>query len=149
MNEHQQKPGFQIRRLHQSAVAIFVREMSAAELDLTPVQYAVLSALAKTPGLDQAGLAAQVALDKATAGGVVDRLLGKNLISRRVNPANRRARILNITDEGLKALEQSEPVVEMIQDRILAGLSEPERAQFLSLMQKAVAAIKDESRTAG
>jgi DNA-binding MarR family transcriptional regulator len=149
MDPHQQKPGFQIRRLHQSAVAIFVREMGIAALDLTPVQYAVLSALAKAPGLDQAGLAAQVALDKATAGGVVDRLLTKNLITREINPANRRARILNLTKEGVTALEQSEPVVEAIQDKILAGLSETERADFLVLLQKAVAAIKDETRTAG
>ncbi|WP_297108741.1 MarR family transcriptional regulator [uncultured Devosia sp.] len=143
----QQKPGFQIRRLQQSAVAIFLREMAQAGHDLTPVQYAVLSSIAVHPGLDQAGHAGQAALDKATMGGVVDRLVGKGLIARTVNPANRRARILSLTDKGRDVLNQCEPVVNRVQDNILAGLSDLERAQFTALLDKVVEATRDESRT--
>jgi len=144
---HQQKPGFQIRRLQQSAVAIFLREMTLAGHDLTPVQYAALSSVASHPGLDQASLAAQVALDKATMGGVVDRLVAKALVARTVNPANRRARILTITAKGLELLGQSEAVVDQVQQKILSGLSESERNQFVTLLNKVVEATRDESRT--
>jgi DNA-binding MarR family transcriptional regulator len=147
MTQEQQRPGFQIRRLQQSAVAIFLREMALAGHDLTPVQYAVLSAIVAHPGLDQAGLAAQVALDKATMGGVVDRLRAKDLIARAVNPANRRARILTLTPAGRQVLARCEPVVDRVQDKILAGLTEGESTQFIALLGKLVDATRDESRT--
>lgn len=147
MHKDLRKPGFQIRRLQQSAVAIFLREMALAGHDLTPVQYAVLAGIAAHPGLDQAGLAAQVALDKATMGGVIDRLLGKALIDRRINPANRRGRLLGLTDAGRALLEQCEPVVVAVQDKILSALTPAERDQFTALLDRIVDANKDESRT--
>ena len=42
------RPGFLIRRLHQIHVALFLEECRG--FDVTPVQYAVLTALAIAPG---------------------------------------------------------------------------------------------------
>jgi len=146
MTTQQQRPGFLIRRLQQSAVAIFLREMAAAGHDLTPVQYGVLAALAAHPGIDQATLARLVALDKATMGGVVDRLLAKALIARTVNPADRRARQLTLADAGRAELDRCEAVVERVQRKILAGLPEDDQAQFLRLLEKLVEASNQDSR---
>lgn len=141
-----ERPGFLVRRLQQSAVAIFLKEMSAAGHDLTPVQYAVLSAVRASPGPDQATLAGLVALDQATLGGVVSRLLKKGFLTRRIKETDRRSRLLVITEKGLAELEACEPVVDRVQNRILAGLSAPEREQFMDLLAKAVAATNDDSR---
>ncbi len=43
--------GHHIRRLHQIAVAIFLREIGPK--GLTPAQYAVMQAVANAPGIDQ------------------------------------------------------------------------------------------------
>lgn len=141
-----ERPGFLVRRLQQSAVAIFLKEMSAAGHDLTPVQYAVLSAVKASPGPDQATLAGLVALDQATLGGVVTRLLKKEFLTRTVKETDRRSRLLVITEKGLAELAACEPVVDRVQDKILAGLSEPEREQFMRLLAKTVAATNDDSR---
>ena len=42
-------PGYHIRRLHQIAVAIFLQELEPN--GLTPVQYAVMQAVANAPGI--------------------------------------------------------------------------------------------------
>jgi DNA-binding MarR family transcriptional regulator len=139
-------PGFLIRRLQQSAVAIFLREMSTAGHDLTPVQYAALDKVAAHPGLDQASLAKLVALDKVTLGGVVDRLITKGLLERSVNPSDRRAHLLALTEAGRIELDRCAPAVERAQQKILAGLSAEEQAQFLHLLNKLVDATNEDSR---
>ena len=92
----QEMPGHLIRRLHQISVAVFSEHVAAAGLNLTSVQYAALSAIAASPGIDQATLAGSIAYDRVTIGGVVDRLVQKGLIDRRTNERDRRARVLRI-----------------------------------------------------
>ncbi|WP_422076951.1 MarR family winged helix-turn-helix transcriptional regulator [Vannielia sp.] len=133
-------PGHLIRRLNQISVAVFSDRTAEAGLELTPVQYAVLSTLAETEGLGQAALAGAVAYDKVTIGGVLDRMEQKGLVARRVSPRDRRARELSLTAEGEALLAEARPVVAALQAEILAGLDPAERDTFLALLQKATEA---------
>ncbi|MCB1353529.1 MAG: MarR family transcriptional regulator [Rhodobacteraceae bacterium] len=142
----QEMPGHLIRRLHQISVAVFSEHVAAAGLNLTSVQYAALSAIAASPGIDQATLAGSIAYDRVTIGGVVDRLVQKGLIDRRTNERDRRARVLHITPEGETVLREIEPVVAGVQRDILVGLSETERATLIALMRKATEAGNELSR---
>lgn len=130
--------GHLIRRLHQQSTQVFQARTQAAGFDLTSVQFAALDAIAQEPGIDQAGLAATIGFDRATIGGVVDRLEQKGLVERIVNAQDRRARSLNLTREGTRLLASCRPVVESLQGDILAPLSRPERAAFLALAHKAL-----------
>ena len=60
----------------------------------------VLSALHKTPGMTQVELAKTLGLDKTTLMSQLDRLEHDNLIVRRPDPRDRRARIPAITQHG-------------------------------------------------
>ncbi|MEC3860521.1 MarR family transcriptional regulator [Mesobacterium sp. TK19101] len=140
-------PGHLIRRLNQISTSVFQARMKHAGLDLTPVQFAAMTALADNPEIDQATLAGLIAYDRATIGGVVDRLLSKGLILRRVNQKDRRARVLDLTDAGRSLLARLSPIVEDLQPDILTGLSTEERATFVALARKAAAAGNDLSRT--
>ena len=75
-------PGHYIRRLHQIAVAIFLQETEAH--GLTPVQFAALSKVGLTPGVDQRTLAGSIGLDTSTIAGVIDRLEARGLMQRNV-----------------------------------------------------------------
>jgi DNA-binding MarR family transcriptional regulator len=130
--------GHLIRRLHQQSTQVFQTQTQAAGFDLTSVQFATLDAIARQPGIDQAGLAASISFDRATIGGVVDRLEGKGLVRREVSAQDRRARLLRLTPAGERLLADSRPVVEALQAEILAPLSAAERAAFLRLAQKAL-----------
>ena len=139
-------PGHLIRRLNQIAVSVFQERMQALGQDLTPVQFAALQVLHSRPGIDQATLSAMIAYDRATIGGVVDRLEGKGLLERRVSTRDRRARELRLTEGGATVLRRVQPVVEALQGDILAGLDAAEQAQFLALAAKLAQAGTTRSR---
>ncbi|WP_240608110.1 MarR family winged helix-turn-helix transcriptional regulator [Pararhodobacter oceanensis] len=141
-----QMPGYLIRRLNQISTSIFQDRMAALQLDLTPVQFAALSALQVNPGIDQATLAGLIAYDRVTIGGVIDRLSTKGLVARSINARDRRARQVSLTPEGNALLHRITPEVAALQPSILDGLTEAERALFIALAQKAAAASNDRSR---
>jgi MarR family transcriptional regulator, temperature-dependent positive regulator of motility len=130
--------GHLIRRLHQQSMQVFQTQTQAAGFDLTSVQYAALECIAQRPGIDQASLAAAIGFDRATIGGVIDRLERKGLVQRFVSVQDRRARQLNLTTEGEQLLAACRPVVQALQDDILARLSPKEREFFLALAHKAL-----------
>jgi MarR family transcriptional regulator, temperature-dependent positive regulator of motility len=139
-------PGHLIRRLHQISVSIFTARLAEAGFDLTPVQFAALAVIADHPGIDQATLAGLIAYDRVTIGGVVDRLSQKGHIVRTVSKQDRRARELELTDQGRSLLGATTSTIRQVQDQTLAGLSEDERKVFIGLLRKATEAGNDLSR---
>lgn len=130
--------GHVIRRLHQVSTQVFQREVKAAGFDLTPVQFAALDALNDNPGIDQGQLAALIAYDRATIGGVVERLELKGLVRRTVSSRDRRARELTLTAEGGATFRAMLPVVQRLQADILGALTAEERGRFLLLARQAL-----------
>lgn len=136
----QAMPGHLIRRLNQISTQAFARHMQAAGRDLTPVQFAAMDAIADHPGIDQAGVAAAIAYDRATIGGVIDRLEQKGYVARAVSKADRRAREVRLTEAGRALYAETLPVVRALQAEVLPGLTDTERARFMELAAKAIAA---------
>lgn len=146
MLEIYEMPGHLIRRLNQVSVSLFMEETAKKGFDLTPVQYASLSAIEAKPGLDQATLANHIAYDRVTIGGVVDRLVQKELVRRDTNPRDRRARELYLTEKGEETLKEIRPVVWHMQTLLLEGLDAQEQKLFLSLLRKVAEAGNNLSR---
>jgi MarR family transcriptional regulator, temperature-dependent positive regulator of motility len=130
--------GHLIRRLHQQSTQIFLAQTQAAGFDLTSVQFAALDAIAEQPGVDQAGLAATIGFDRATIGGVIERLEAKGLVQREVSEHDRRARRLQLSPQGRRLLAACRPVVQTLQADILAPLTPAEQARFVALARKAL-----------
>ncbi len=141
------QPGHAIRRLHQISVGIFHQETQ--DLNVTPVQYAILQTVRDLPGCDQRTLAGRIALDTSTTAGVVDRLEARGLLGRRVSPDDRRVRLLTLTPAGELLLAQTLPGMQRTQERILEPLSPAQRQQFTELLQLLVAQNNELSRAPG
>ncbi|MDV4144291.1 MarR family transcriptional regulator [Shimia sp. FJ5] len=137
-------PGHLIRRLHQIATHVFSAHAQRAGHDLTPVQFAAMDAIGANPGVDQARIAALIAYDRATIGGVIDRLEKKGLVVRKVSQRDRRAREVFLSTEGRKMVDDVFPIVREMQTDILRGLSDEERETFLSLAAKATNAHRED-----
>ncbi|EBA09640.1 MarR family winged helix-turn-helix transcriptional regulator [Sagittula stellata] len=140
-------PGHLIRRLNQISTQVFSRHMADAGYDLTPVQFAALDAIIDRPGIDQASVAAAIAYDRATIGGVIDRLEQKGLVRREVSRHDRRAREVRPTDDGRTLFEASLPVVTALQDEMLHRLTEAERETFIVLARKAIGPVGEPPAT--
>lgn len=130
--------GHLIRRLHQQSTQVFAQRTQAAGFDLTAVQFAALEAIHAHPATDQARVAELIAYDRATIGGVIERLEQKGWIRRVVSDRDRRAREISLTAEGKRVRTQLLPIVRELQDEMLQPLSRAERAAFLKLARQAL-----------
>ena len=139
-------PGHHIRRLQQIAVGIFMDE--TADVNVTPVQFALLFAASQETGLDQRTLAGRIGLDTSTIGAVVDRLESRGLIERKVSPDDKRVRLLSVTPAGKKLLQGVMPAMLRAQDRMLAPLPKADRSKFMSMLKRIVEENKVWSRAA-
>ena len=125
-------PGNAIRRMQQIAVAIFLQETEPT--GVTPVQFAVLQALATRPDVDPRTLARSIGFDTSTIASVIDRLEGRGVVQRRLDPADRRVRLISLTPDGEALLDQVVPGMWRAQERMLQPLPENERAEFMRLL---------------
>ncbi|WP_460274305.1 MarR family winged helix-turn-helix transcriptional regulator [Celeribacter sp. ULVN23_4] len=126
-----------IRRLNQISMSVFTEQMKSHGQTMTSVQFAALNAIRAHPGIEQARLAGMIAYDRATIGGVLDRLEAKGMIHRNICAKDRRARLVSLTEVGETMLDELIPVVRQFQDEILSGLTSEERKEFLRLAAKA------------
>lgn len=140
-------PGHLIRRLHQQSTHIFLQRTQEAGFDLTAVQFAALDAIYAHPASDQAHVAEWIGYDRATIGGVIDRLEKKGWIRRVVSERDRRARELSLTPEGERVRSELWPIVQSLQKEILQSLSATESACFLKLARQAVVWRRDAPET--
>lgn len=130
--------GHLIRRLHQQSTYLFAQRTQAAGFDLTAVQYAALEAVFANPGADQAFLAECIGYDRATIGGVIDRLEKKGWLRRVVSETDRRAREVSLTAKGNSVRVALLPIVQGLQQEILKPLSDTDQAQFIALARQVV-----------
>ncbi len=130
------RPGFMLRRSAQVAHGLF--ERGCRDLGLTTGQYDVLFVLFYESEVNQDRLAQVLGLDRSTTGVLAGNLEKKGLIARRVKPDDRRKRILALTPEGAEIFRQAQPIAELAKDKILAPLTEEERATLFALLGRLV-----------
>ena len=88
----------------------------------------VLNALSDNGMVSQSVLASHVRLEGATITHHVDRMEELGLVLRRVDPADRRVRRLELTTTGVRLHEKLLAAAREFEGRALAGLGERERA---------------------
>ena len=135
-------PGHLIRRAHQVCVAIFMEE--TAGFEVTPVQFAILNALVEDPGEDQVTLARKVAFDAATFGSVIARLESRGWVRREADAADRRRKLLWVTESGVEVARRMKRSVGKVQSRILEPLDAREREQLVLLLERLVAGHEED-----
>ncbi len=106
--------------------------------DLTPMEYGVIGYLNGEPGIDQSGLSARLGIDRNHTSLLVDQLERKRLVERRVNGADRRAKLLRLTPRGTALYARLMPTVFAAQSRLIELLSPAEREQLFDLMGRVI-----------
>lgn len=138
------RPGYLIRRLHQIHVAIFLEECTA--FGITPVQYAVMTALLNMPDADQISIAQEAGIDRTNVADVLARLEQRGLVARRRSKSDRRMRITSLTEEGEKIAREMEHASLRAQAKLVAPLSPEKRDQLMKLMTELVESNNEFSR---
>ena len=134
----EERPGYLIRRLHQIHGALF--QENCAAFEITPLQYSLLTALAKHGTADQTTLAADIALDRTTATGALKRLQSRRFVDRAVARHDRRSQTCRLTPAGAALLRRMEKSARSAHLETVADLSKADQKRFIAMMQKIVAA---------
>jgi len=134
LDELYRRPGFLIRRAHQTAVSIFLEE--TGPLGITNRQYGILLVLKHHPGIDQITVAKLLGLDRSTTGMVLGTLEKAGLVGRIVGERDRRTRSLQLTAAGTHMLARLADPARRAQTRVLSVFSKQERRIFLDLLDK-------------
>ena len=139
----EQRPGYLIRRLHQIHVALFQERCAAFEI--TPLQYSLLTALAKRGTADQTTLAADIALDRTTTTGALKRLQSRRFVDRSTARHDRRSQLCRLTKSGSALLKKMEKPARTAHLDTIADLSKADQKRLVAMMQKIVAARSRET----
>jgi DNA-binding MarR family transcriptional regulator len=135
------RPGFLIRRMHQIHLALFAEECCA--FDITPVQYSIMTVAGMQPNLDQAQLAYEVGVDRATLANVVARLESKGLVCRSLLSADKRVKLVALSPKGSALLEKMLAAVQRAHERTIEALSGEDQNLLMELLSKLVDAQND------
>ncbi len=108
-----------------------------AAVGLTVREQCVLSKAA-TGEFSQIQLAQMAQMDKTTMVTTVDRLEAAGLAKRRPSAADRRARIIAVTDAGARKAEQGNEIITRTYQDVLGALPEDEREPFVGALIRLV-----------
>lgn len=138
------RPGFLIRRMHQIHLALFAEECAAFEI--TPVQYSIMTVIGAQPKLDQACLASEVGVDRATLANVLTRLEANGFVKRAACKGDRRLKLASLSAKGISILEKMRDPVQRAHERTIASLPKADQTIFLTLLMRLVEAENEYGR---
>jgi DNA-binding MarR family transcriptional regulator len=139
------RPGYLVRRLHQIHVAMFINHVADGEV--TPIQYGLLSILVNRPNIDQFTIGEELGLDRANVADILKRLEMRKLVTRVVDPANRRRKLCLATLRGAEFVKRYHQDMQESQKRLLSPLSPTERDVFMDLLARLVEGNNESGRT--
>lgn len=138
-----ERPTWLISRAYARATGLLQEGFTQAGGGLRSYHYRLLAALDEWGPASQATLGRGTGIDRSDVTAALTDLEERGLVRRDVNQADRRRNVVSITAAGVSHLERLDSVVDEIQERLLAPLSEGERRQFMTLMHRIVAADLD------
>lgn len=105
---------------------------------LTLPAYTTLSVLRRRPGLSNAQLARRSLVTPQAMNEIIAQLLERRLIARRVDPNHNRVLQTRLTARGTRLIEACEAESRELEERMLDGIPDDERARLLELLRDCV-----------
>jgi DNA-binding MarR family transcriptional regulator len=141
-SEFYQSISHQIRRCHQIGDALFAEEL--AEYDVTPLQFAALTAINMADDLDATRISRIIALDRSTLGNVLERLESKGWIVREYRTTDKRTKRLALTGKGKAILKTIAPAIKRSRERFAGVLRPAEQNELRRLLSRLIALHADD-----
>lgn len=120
-----------------------LEEPVLAENGLSMWAYAVLAGLDEGPVRTQAALAGAIGADKSRLIPVLDDLQDRGLIARHRDPADRRVRLVELTEKGQALRDRTRAAIQEAEDELLGRIPPADRTAFLRSLQ----ALADAARS--
>ncbi|PYC75134.1 MarR family transcriptional regulator [Micromonospora arborensis] len=120
---------------------VFRGYVRAAEHALTdfpggPRGYQVLTVAINGPARNQGAIAEELGIDRTVLTYLIDDLERPGFVARRADPADRRNRLVDVTDVGRAAWEQRRLALRQVEAHLLGALVPTESATLRALLQR-------------
>lgn len=126
--------GYNCKRAYINIFELFNKRMG--KLELRPVDFSVLSILKSNPNINQKRLSAAINVSPPNMAILLERLEKRGLLVRARNPLDRRSHTLVLSKEGTALCTKAEKSVTELERKATAMLSDRERQQLLTILQK-------------
>jgi DNA-binding MarR family transcriptional regulator len=135
--------------LRQAQLTVYAEMVERLKsVDLTPVQYMVLSLSDAEGSLSSAELARRAQITPQSMNEVIAAIHRKGLIRRREDPENRRILRVALTKEGTRILAACDRRIDEMEDEIFRCFDRTELTMFRRLLAKLVHAAQSEKTKA-
>ena len=126
------------------AARLFAREVDrkVRELGVSAGYLPVFFALAAGKAMTQTALANVAAIEQPTMAATLTRMERDGLIQRQPDPNVGRSSLVSLTPAAQKKVKAVEAAVSKVNDRALSGLSEKERATFMTALDAIIRALQ-------
>ena len=139
------KGGYLISRIKQAGTRIFDRMLAASGIDeFNGAQGRILYVLWQHEDISISSLSAKTSLANTTLTSMLDRMENSGLIVRKPDPADRRSRLIALTDKARALQHDYELVSQQMNERYYIGFSEPEIRQFEAYLQRVLTNLERE-----
>lgn len=111
-------------------------EVNLASLEITPVQFYVLSALWETDGVKFKELAQKLSMDGATLTGILDRLERLGFVTRRDDPEDRRSLLVFLAEKAKLHHDEFRRLAQTLDDEIKEKFNKEDYENFLRMLDQ-------------
>ncbi len=126
---------YQLTQL-QGIVSDCIAEIYTGQFDLTRDEWRVLAVLGSHTHLTAKVLAPMINLEKMAVSRAIKRMISNQLITKTLDPVDKRAFQLSLTEKGKVLRQQLIPKAMVREQQILSVLDKEEQKQLTSLMNK-------------
>lgn len=140
--------GFLVTDVQRLVRAELDRRIGEAGLGLTPGEGRTLTHAARAGAVRQAVLAERMGVEAMTLSTGLDRLEAHGLIERQPDPADRRAKLVHLSEAGQEMLARIQPIAAGIRADASKGIAPADWQRFLDML-KIVRANLTEARLEG
>lgn len=105
-------------------------------INITGSEHSIVMYLSINDSINQESISEALMLDKGTIAKTLANLEDKKFIIRKINPLNRREKIISLSKYGKSIIETVKNISEKWENTVLAGLTLEERDTFYRLSEK-------------
>lgn len=126
MRHYSERLLIHVKRAEQATQA--AKEAAVREVGITAAQHAALAVLSDNPGINTAELAHRCGVTRQTMDGLLSRMELRGFLQRTANPQHASLVEIKLTAQGRAVFEESDALVDKLEQRLTDGLSDAEVA---------------------
>ncbi|MCB0564981.1 MAG: MarR family transcriptional regulator [Phaeodactylibacter sp.] len=138
----EQLPVFYMEQIVRQYRYMATQALKSHQAGLSVDQWVLLKQISENNGSSQVEIGNSTVKDAPTTTRIIDQLVNKHLVSKQLDPQDRRRYMVFVTEKGRQLIERLIPVVQEYRQVPLRGFSSTEQKQLIALLQRMLDNLK-------